>query len=136
LKAYDNSHLQGDQALGAMIVVGVEGFQKSAYRRFNHTGRVADTRDDYAMMQATLQRRLSKIAKNDPRVHDNPQSLAEDYPDLPQLWLIDGGKGQLHEAVAVLAEWGLSAVISVIAIAKGWSGIRGWNGFLCKIRRA
>lgn len=129
VEVYDNSHLQGDQALGAMIVVGVEGFQKNAYRRFNHMGRVADTRDDYAMMRATLQRRLSKIAKNDPRAHDNPQSLAEDYPDLPQLWLIDGGKGQLHEAVAVLAEWGLSAVISVVAIAKGVERDKGLERF-------
>ena len=129
VEVYDNSHLQGDQALGAMIVVGVEGFQKTAYRRFNHTGRVADTRDDYAMMRATLQRRLSKIAKNDPRAHDNPQSLAEDYPDLPQLWLIDGGKGQLHEAVAVLAEWGLSAAIQVIAIAKGVERDKGLERF-------
>lgn len=129
VEVYDNSHLQGDQALGAMIVVGVEGFQKTAYRRFNHTGRVADTRDDYAMMRATLQRRLSKIAKNDPRAHDNPQSLAEDYPDLPQLWLIDGGKGQLHEATAVLAEWGLSAAIQVIAIAKGVERDKGLERF-------
>jgi excinuclease ABC subunit C len=126
VEVYDNSHLQGDQALGAMIVVGVEGFQKTAYRRFNHTGRVADTRDDYAMMRATLQRRLRAI----PKIGNEDGTVdAADLADLPQLWLIDGGKGQLHEATAVLAEWGLSTVIQVIAIAKGPERDKGLERF-------
>ncbi|MBM3602849.1 MAG: excinuclease ABC subunit UvrC, partial [Alphaproteobacteria bacterium] len=118
VEVFDNSHLQGDQALGAMIVVGQEGFHKSAYRRFNHTGRVADTRDDYAMMRATLQRRLrnANLASKAPDTTP-PDVMAEGGGNnLPQLWLIDGGKGQLHEATAVLAEQGLSADIAVIAI--------------------
>jgi excinuclease ABC subunit C len=120
---YDNSHLQGDSALGAMIVVGVDGFQKSAYRRFNHSGRVAETRDDYAMMRAMLHRRLKEFKGGAVKEGEDAEAV------MPQLLLIDGGKGQLAAAVGVLEELGLQQQIAVIAIAKGVERNKGLEQF-------
>lgn len=122
VEVYDNSHLQGDSALGAMIVVGADGFQKSAYRRFNHTGRVAETRDDYAMMRAMLHRRLKEFKGGEVKGEDAEAVM-------PQLLLIDGGKGQLAAAVGVLEELGLQQQIAVIAIAKGVERNKGLEQF-------
>ena len=86
IECYDNSHLQGSYATGAMVVVTENGFEKSAYRTYKMSIAELDTRDDYAMMRKMLQRRLAGAS------------------DLPDLMLIDGGLGQLNIAAQVLQE--------------------------------
>jgi excinuclease ABC subunit C len=107
IEVYDNSHIQGSNALGAMIVSGPEGFEKSQYRRFNMKGGDAATNDDFAMMAAMLRRRFARLAKD-----------REDGAPVPGLVLIDGGKGQLSAAMAVMEELGMSD-IPLAAVAKG-----------------
>jgi len=107
IEVYDNSHIQGSNALGAMIVAGPEGFEKAQYRRFNMKGGDAATNDDFAMMAAMLRRRFSRLAKE-----------RDEGAPVPGLVLIDGGKGQLSAAVAVMEELGMSD-IALAAVAKG-----------------
>jgi len=107
IEVYDNSHIQGTNALGAMIVAGPEGFEKNSYRRFNMKGDDAATNDDFAMMQAMLRRRLSRLMKE-----------REEGAPVPDLILIDGGKGQLSSVMDVASELGVTD-ITIAAIAKG-----------------
>lgn len=107
IEVYDNSHIQGTNALGAMIVAGPEGFEKTHYRRFNMKGQDAAPNDDFAMMKAMLRRRLSRLVKE----------RSEGAP-LPGLLLIDGGKGQLSAVLEVMEETGTTD-IPVAAVAKG-----------------
>ena len=107
IEVYDNSHIQGTNALGAMIVAGPEGFEKNHYRRFNMTGDDAATDDDFAMMAAMLRRRFSRMLKE-----------REDGGAVPDLVLIDGGKGQLGKVMEVMDDLGVNDV-AIAAIAKG-----------------
>lgn len=107
IEVYDNSHIQGTNPVGAMIVAGPEGFRKSAYRKFNM--REAAGGDDFAMMREMLGRRFARQLKEDPD---------RDSANWPDLVLIDGGEAQLAAARAVLDELGLED-IPIVAIAKG-----------------
>lgn len=107
IEVYDNSHIQGTNALGAMIVAGPEGFEKNHYRRFNMKGDDAAPNDDFAMMKAMLRRRLSRLMKE-----------REEGAPVPDLILIDGGKGQLSSVMEIAEELGV-ADIPIAAIAKG-----------------
>ena len=107
IEVYDNSHIQGGNPYGAMIVAGPEGFVKSGYRQF--AIREAEPGDDYGMMREVLSRRFQRALKEDPE---------RAGPGWPDLVLLDGGKGQLGIAQAVLADLGLHDVC-VAAIAKG-----------------
>lgn len=107
IEVYDNSHIQGTNALGAMIVAGPEGFEKNHYRRFNMKGDDAATDDDFAMMAAMLRRRLSRLLKE-----------REEGAPVPDLLLIDGGKGQLSAVLEVAEDLGLTD-LNIAAIAKG-----------------
>jgi excinuclease ABC subunit C len=102
VEIYDNSHISGTDALGAMVVVTNEGWQKNSYRKFNIKNEKA-AGDDFAMMREVLTRRFAKTA---------------DDTALPDVILIDGGQGQLNAALQVLADCGHSD-IPAIAIAKG-----------------
>ncbi len=108
VEVYDNSHIQGAQPYGAMIVAGPEGFVKTSYRKFKIKGELA-AGDDYGMMREVLTRRLSRALK------ENPEREGATWPDLI---LIDGGRGQLNVAQEVLAELGLED-LPIVAIAKG-----------------
>jgi excinuclease ABC subunit C len=108
IEVYDNSHIGGSHAGGAMIAAGAEGFLKKTYRKFNMRGEHASG-DDYAMMEEVLTRRFSRLITEDP---DRKSGL---WPDLV---LIDGGQGQLGKACAVMEELGLPD-IAVVGIAKG-----------------
>jgi len=108
IEVYDNSHIQGSNAVGGMIVAGPEGFIKNAYRKFN-IREVENAGDDYAMMREVLTRRFSRALKEDP---------GRDGGAWPDLLLIDGGAGQVTSANAVLADLGIGE-IPVIGIAKG-----------------
>jgi excinuclease ABC subunit C len=107
IEVYDNSHIQGAQALGAMIVAGPEGFIKGQYRKWNI--KTAQTNDDFAMMREVFQRRLARVQDEDP---DRDSGM---WPDLV---LIDGGKGQMSAARDTLEDLGIEDV-PLIAIAKG-----------------
>ena len=115
IEVYDNSHVGGQHAIGAMIVAGADGFIKGAYRKFNMKGAAENKNDgyapgdDYAMMREMLNRRFARAIKED------PDRTAGQWPDLI---LIDGGQGQLGAAVGVLEELGIDDV-AVVAIAKG-----------------
>ncbi|HMT47746.1 MAG TPA: excinuclease ABC subunit UvrC, partial [Novosphingobium sp.] len=107
IEVYDNSHVQGAHALGAMIVAGPEGFVKGQYRKWNI--KTAQTNDDFAMMREVFQRRFARAQDEDP---DRDGGM---WPDLV---LIDGGKGQMSAARDTLEELGIEDV-PLIAIAKG-----------------
>jgi len=109
IEIYDNSHIQGAHAIGAMVVAGPEGLMKSAYRTFTIRSAEIAPGDDFAMMREVLGRRFTRARKEDP---DRDRGL---WPDLV---LIDGGQGQLGEAQAVLADLGIDGV-AMVGIAKG-----------------
>jgi excinuclease ABC subunit C len=109
IEVYDNSHVQGTNAVGAMIVAGPEGFRKNAYRKFNIRNPDTAPGDDFAMMREMLSRRFARLEKED------PDRSKGDWPDL---LLIDGGKGQLSAVCETLEDAGVHDV-PVVAISKG-----------------
>jgi excinuclease ABC subunit C len=114
IEIYDNSHIQGAKAVGAMVVAGPEGFEKGQYRKFNI--REAQSNDDFAMMREVMARRFRSFAEGE----ENPEAKAGGHETiLPDLILIDGGKGQLSSVMAVLEDIGIANEIAVIGIAKG-----------------
>ncbi len=108
IEIYDNSHIQGAKAVGAMVVASPEGFEKSQYRKFNIKS--AQTNDDFGMMREVMERRFTRAMKEDP---DREREGV--WPDLV---LVDGGKGQLSSVMEVLGELGIED-LPVIGIAKG-----------------
>jgi excinuclease ABC subunit C len=114
IEVYDNSHIQGTNALGAMVVAGPEGFRKGQYRKFNIKNPDTKPGDDFAMMREVFQRRFSKFAKDD-ALTDDPDRDAGDWPDLV---LVDGGRGQLNAVKGVLEDMGIEDVC-LVGIAKG-----------------
>jgi excinuclease ABC subunit C len=109
IEVYDNSHIMGTNPYGVMIVAGVDGFMKAAYRKFSIRGPSAPG-DDFAMMREMLQRRFTRALKE--------QADGAPPADWPDLLLIDGGAGQLSAARDVLADLGVQDV-KLVAIAKG-----------------
>ena len=107
IEVYDNSHIQGTAALGAMIVAGPDGFITNQYRKFNI--KTAQTNDDFAMMREVMARRFGRAMADDPD---------RDKGTWPDLVLIDGGKGQMSAVREVVAELGIED-LPLIAIAKG-----------------
>ncbi|MGB5905657.1 MAG: excinuclease ABC subunit UvrC [Xanthobacteraceae bacterium] len=118
VEVYDNSHIQGTNAVGAMIVAGPDGFLKNQYRKFNIRSEGLTPGDDYAMMREVLERRFKRLLTQGP----DPEKPTEASDDTPQQWpdlvIIDGGRGQLNAAQAVFDELGLTQV-SLMAVAKG-----------------
>ena len=112
IEVYDNSHIQGSQPVGAMIVAGPEGLMPSHYRKFTIKG---DARgDDYAMMREVLGRRFSRLIREGAERGDERHA----FGSRPDLVVLDGGAGQLGAARQVLQELGLDD-IAVVAVAKG-----------------
>ncbi|MDP2063494.1 MAG: excinuclease ABC subunit UvrC [Phaeovulum sp.] len=109
IEVYDNSHIQGTNAVGGMIVAGPEGFLKSQYRKFNIKGSEITPGDDFGMMKEVLGRRFARLLKEDP---DREHGL---WPDL---LLIDGGAGQVSAVAGIMAEMGVED-IAMIGVAKG-----------------
>ena len=126
IEVYDNSHIQGASAIGAMIVAGPEGFIKGAYRKFNIKSTEASPGDDYAMMKEVLSRRFKRLLSDQLNQREGQgvvfdESNTDEYrseDSTPDLILIDGGAGQLSTAQSVLAELGVQRV-KVVSIAKG-----------------
>jgi len=114
IEVYDNSHIQGTKAVGAMIVAGPDGFEKGQYRKFNI--REAQSNDDFAMMREVMARRFRNFAEGE----GSPEARPGGHETiLPDLILIDGGKGQLSSVMGVLEEIGIAGEVAVIGIAKG-----------------
>ena len=107
IEVYDNSHIQGTNAVGAMVVAGPEGFRKGQYRKFNI--KQAATDDDFAMMREVLTRRFARA------IEEDPDRDGDNWPDLV---LLDGGRGQLNAAKAVLEDLGIEDVC-LVGVAKG-----------------
>ena len=108
IEVYDNSHIMGTNATGAMIVAGPEGFRKNAYRKFNIKSGVTPG-DDFGMMREVLERRFARLEKED------PDRSGGEWPDL---LLIDGGKGQVSAVCEVMENAGVHDV-PVVGVAKG-----------------
>ena len=109
IEVYDNSHIMGTNATGAMIVAGPEGFRKNNYRKFNIKRPETQPGDDFAMMREVLERRFARLEKED------PDRSSGEWPDL---LLIDGGKGQLSAVCDILEDAGVHDV-PVVAVSKG-----------------
>lgn len=109
IEVYDNSHIQGTNAVGAMIVSGPEGFMKNHYRKFNIRGEELTPGDDFGMMKEVLTRRFQRLLKEDP---DRDKGL---WPDL---LLIDGGAGQVSAVREIMIEQGVEDV-PMVGVAKG-----------------
>ena len=109
IEIYDNSHIQGAHAVGAMVVAGPEGFVKSQYRKFNIKGEDLTPGDDFGMMKEVLLRRFKRLLKED------PDRETEAWPDL---LLIDGGAGQISAVKEIMDDLGLDDV-PFVGVAKG-----------------
>jgi len=115
IDVFDNSHISGTNAVGAMIVAGEAGFMKTHYRTFNIRSDELVPGDDYGMMREVLTRRFARLLKEHPETA--PQE-ADSFPAWPDLVLIDGGQGQLEAVRAVLADLGVTDV-PLVGVAKG-----------------
>ena len=109
VEVYDNSHIQGAHAVGAMIVAGPDGFLKSSYRKFNIKSDKLTPGDDFGMMKEVLTRRFTRLIKED------PDRETETWPDVV---LVDGGAGQVSASQAIFDELGIDGV-ALIGVAKG-----------------
>ncbi len=109
IEVYDNSHIQGTNAVGAMIVAGSDGFLKNQYRKFNIRGDDLTPGDDFGMMKEVLNRRFRRLIKEDP---DRSGGM---WPDL---LLIDGGAGQVSAVEQIMQEHGVRD-IPMVGVAKG-----------------
>jgi len=109
IEVYDNSHIQGAFAVGAMIVAGADGFMKNQYRKFNIKGEELTPGDDFGMMKEVLTRRFKRLIKEDP---DRKEG------HWPDLLLIDGGAGQVSAVASIMKEYGVDD-IPMVGVAKG-----------------
>jgi len=121
IEVYDNSHIQGSNSVGALITFSSEGFVKKQYRKFNIKNKELSAGDDYGMLKEVFERRFSKIIKNKKQID----------VIIPDLVIIDGGKGQYSIGRKILDEYGFHE-IPIIAIAKGKSRNKGDETFFHK----
>ncbi|MDJ1462265.1 excinuclease ABC subunit UvrC [Nitratireductor sp. GZWM139] len=129
IEVYDNSHIMGTNAVGGMIVAGAEGFAKNQYRKFNIRSTDITPGDDYGMMREVMQRRFSRLIKEnglpiagDAKKTDDDEADAPEMADMPawpDVILIDGGQGQLAAAAQILEELGITEMVTAIGVAKG-----------------
>jgi excinuclease ABC subunit C len=124
IEVYDNSHIMGTNAVGAMIVAGPEGFVKNQYRKFNIRSTEIAPGDDFGMMREVLQRRFSRLVKEhglrtDATADDDAENSSDSLPAWPDVVLIDGGRGQLSAVRSVLYELGVAHLVTAIGVAKG-----------------
>ena len=109
IEVYDNSHIQGTNAVGGMIVAGADGFLKSQYRKYNIKSEAGANSDDFGMMKEVLTRRFERLLKED------PDRKSDMWPDL---LLIDGGQGQVSAVAGIMSELGVED-IPMVGVAKG-----------------
>nr|WP_244530838.1 excinuclease ABC subunit UvrC [Pseudoxanthobacter soli] len=124
IEVYDNSHIMGTGAVGAMIVAGPEGFVKKEYRKFNIRSKEITPGDDFGMMREVMTRRFSRLVREaGPRPEESEDGAVEAASDAvgpwPDLVLVDGGAGQLAAARAILEELGIAGDVAMVGVAKG-----------------
>lgn len=130
IEVYDNSHISGTNAVGAMIVAGEGGFMKTHYRTFTIKSDELVPGDDYGMMREVIERRFARLAKEHPQKTDRPIDH-NDFPAWPDLVLIDGGKGQLDAASDIFETLGIQNV-TLVGIAKGRDRDAGRESFFMR----
>ncbi|WP_127753713.1 excinuclease ABC subunit UvrC [Devosia sp. 1566] len=133
IEVYDNSHISGTNAVGAMIVAGEEGFSKKHYRTYNIRSTDITPGDDFGMMREVLTRRFSRLAAESP---DDAEDEATGMPDWPDVVFIDGGAGQLNAVREVIAKLNLPKDVTFIGIAKGEERDAGREKFFMEGRDA
>ncbi len=120
IEIYDNSHIMGTSAVGAMVVAGPEGFIKNQYRKFNIRSSEITPGDDFGMMKEVIQRRFGRLVRESAGSQDDRAPVNEDdLPAWPDLVFIDGGAGQMSAVRKMLAEVGVADKVTAIGIAKG-----------------
>ncbi|TPL49666.1 excinuclease ABC subunit UvrC [Mesorhizobium sp. B2-4-6] len=145
IEVYDNSHIMGTNAVGAMVVAGPEGFVKNQYRKFNIRSTEITPGDDFGMMREVMQRRFSRLLKE--HGDEQPGPAVEDetgeedlvagnggFPAWPDVILIDGGQGQMTAVRQILADLGVEDRVVAIGIAKGPDRDAGRERFFVKGR--
>jgi len=133
IEVYDNSHISGTNAVGAMIVAGEEGFSKKHYRTFNIKSTDITPGDDFGMMREVLTRRFTRLANES---ENEAEDDATGMPDWPDVVFIDGGAGQLNAVREVIAELNLPREVIFIGIAKGEERDAGREKFFMEGRDA
>jgi excinuclease ABC subunit C len=132
IEVYDNSHISGTNAVGAMVVAGEEGFSKKHYRTFNIKSDIA-AGDDFGMMREVLTRRFTRLAnESDEEAEDEGTGM----PEWPDVVFIDGGAGQMSAVRGVIAEMNLQKEVIFIGIAKGEERDAGREKFFMEGREA
>ena len=126
IEVYDNSHIMGTNAVGAMIVAGPEGFVKNQYRKFNIRSTEITPGDDFGMMREVMERRFSRLLKehgakdeSGTETEADDDVAADTLPAWPDLILIDGGQGQMSAVRKILADLGIAERVTAIGVAKG-----------------
>lgn len=143
IEVYDNSHIMGTNAVGAMVVAGPEGFVKNQYRKFNIRSTEITPGDDFGMMREVMERRFSRLLKeHGDVVPDNAASaeagdnieddISGSFPAWPDVILIDGGQGQMTAVRKILADLGIEDRVVAIGIAKGQDRDAGRERFFVK----
>ncbi|TPL79560.1 excinuclease ABC subunit UvrC [Mesorhizobium sp. B2-3-12] len=145
IEVYDNSHIMGTNAVGAMVVAGPEGFVKNQYRKFNIRSTEITPGDDFGMMREVMERRFSRLLREhgnaapDDTAQGNPgEDIEEDisgsFPAWPDVILIDGGQGQMTAVRKILSDLGIEDRVVAIGIAKGQDRDAGRERFFVKGR--
>ncbi|MBN9218750.1 MAG: excinuclease ABC subunit UvrC [Mesorhizobium sp.] len=145
IEVYDNSHIMGTNAVGAMVVAGPEGFVKNQYRKFNIRSTEITPGDDFGMMREVMERRFSRLlrehgdaAASDTTAAEDGDDLEEDisggFPAWPDVILIDGGQGQMTAVRKILSDLGVEDRVVAIGIAKGQDRDAGRERFFVKGR--
>ncbi|KTQ85180.1 excinuclease ABC subunit C [Aureimonas ureilytica] len=146
IEVFDNSHIMGTNAVGAMIVAGPQGFAKNQYRKFNIKGTDITPGDDFGMMREVMTRRFSRLLKEHgdtgpaPAAQPTEGESAEEalasaeMPAWPDLVLVDGGKGQISAVRKILDELGIADKVTTIGVAKGVDRDAGRERFIVQGR--
>jgi excinuclease ABC subunit C len=126
IEVYDNSHIMGTNAVGAMVVAGPEGFVKNQYRKFNIRSSEITPGDDFGMMREVMERRFSRLVKEHekPKAGNGEAAGGDDapqdaFPAWPDVILIDGGQGQMSAVRSILDGLGVANDVTAIGVAKG-----------------
>ncbi|CAN7622099.1 excinuclease ABC subunit UvrC [Mesorhizobium sp. LjRoot246] len=146
IEVYDNSHIMGTNAVGAMVVAGPEGFVKNQYRKFNIRSTEITPGDDFGMMREVMERRFSRLLKEHGNVvaagdaaageaaDDIEDDISGTFPAWPDVILIDGGQGQMTAVRKILSDLGIEDRVVAIGIAKGQDRDAGRERFFVKGR--
>ncbi|MBA3446906.1 MAG: excinuclease ABC subunit UvrC [Pseudaminobacter sp.] len=138
IEVYDNSHIMGTNAVGAMIVAGPEGFVKNQYRKFNIRSTDITPGDDFGMMREVMERRFSRLLREHAEVVEETAEVGSDeavdsgFPAWPDVILIDGGQGQMSAVRGILDNLGIADRVVAIGVAKGQDREAGRERFFVK----